>query len=104
MPEIIWKRGAEADLLMVHANLEDVRSGLGDRFALQLDAVLDDLRNQRAIAPNYGPPMQRLVIGNTGYGVFHTMENRRIIIHALVHLSHNPASIRVKMRRLLGWP
>jgi len=103
MPEIIWKRGAEDDLLLVHANLEDARSGLGDRFVLKLDAVLDNVRNHPAIAPIYEPPMRRLVIGSTGYGIFYTVENRGIITHALVHLSQNPENIRAKVRRLLGW-
>lgn len=46
--------------------------------------------------------MRRLVIGNTGFGVFYTVEDRGIIIHALVHLSQHPESIRARIRRLLG--
>ncbi|GDX11848.1 hypothetical protein LBMAG57_36200 [Verrucomicrobiota bacterium] len=46
--------------------------------------------------------MRRLVVGNTGYGVFYTTEDRGIIIHALIHLSQHPEGIRAKIRRLLG--
>jgi hypothetical protein len=46
--------------------------------------------------------MRRLVVGATGYGLFYTVEKRGLIVHALVHLSQNPASIRARIRRLLG--
>src|SRR5438105_801398 len=102
MPEIVWKRGAEDDLLSVHANLEEQRTGAGDRFTEKLDAVLENVRQAPRIAPLFDSPMRRLVVGNTGYGLFYTVENRGIIVHALIHLSQNPMSIRAKIRRLLG--
>jgi plasmid stabilization system protein ParE len=102
MPEIVWKRGAEDDLLSIHANLEEHREGAGDRFMRKLDAVLENVRHAPGIAPIFDSPMRRLVVGNTGYGLFYTVESRGIIIHALIHLSQNPESIRAKIRRLLG--
>ena len=102
MPEIVWKRGAEDDLLRIHAQLEETRPGAGDRFTLKLDSVLDHLRRHPAMAPIFDPPMRRLVVGGTGYGLFYTVEARGIIMHALVHLSQDPAGIREKIRRLLG--
>lgn len=102
MPELVWKRGAEDDLLSIFASLGESRPGAGERFTLQLDAVLENLRKFPGMAPMFDPPMRRLVVGNSGYGVFYTVEPRGIIIHALVHLSQHPESIRVKIRRLLG--
>jgi hypothetical protein len=32
MPEIIWKRGAEEDLVRIFGDLDAVREGLGERF------------------------------------------------------------------------
>ena len=46
--------------------------------------------------------MRRLVAGNSGYGIFYTVEARGIIVHALIHLSRSPETIRAKIRRLLG--
>ena len=102
MPEIVWKRGAEEDLLRIFVELEDRREGAGERFTVKLDAVLQNLRSHPRLAPVFEPPMRRLVVGSTGYGVFYTVENRGIIIHALTHLSQHPESIRAKIRRLLG--
>lgn len=66
MPDIVWKRGAEEDLLRIFADLEDVAAGSGARFTMKLDAVLQNLRNHPGLAPLFEPPMGRLVIGNTG--------------------------------------
>jgi plasmid stabilization system protein ParE len=102
MPEIIWKGGAEHDLLSIFAALEESRPGAGERFTLKLDAVLENVRQFPQMAPMYEPPMRRLVVGASGYGLFYTVEARGIIIHALTDLSQHPESIREKIRRLLG--
>lgn len=48
-------------------------------------------------------PVRRLVIGSTGYGLFYSVEARGIIVHALIHLSRSPETIRHRIRRLLGF-
>jgi plasmid stabilization system protein ParE len=101
MAEIIWKQGAEDDLLRIFSDMEEYREGAGERFTLTLDATLQNLRKFPEMAPMFEPPMRRLVAGNTGYGIFYTVENRGIIIHALVHLSQNPETIRDKISHLL---
>jgi plasmid stabilization system protein ParE len=100
--EIVWKRGAEEDLLRIFGQLEDFREGAGERFAHALDATLQYLRDFPELAPDFDHPMRRLVVGATGYGLFYTLEARGIIVHALVPLSQNPATIRARIRRLLG--
>ena len=101
MAEIIWKHGAEDDLLGIFREMEEHQSSSGECFALRLDAVLQKLRTYPNMAPIFEPPMRRLVVGNTGYGLFYTVESRGIIIHALVHLSQAPDGIRAKIRRML---
>ena len=101
MPEIIWKQGAENDLLHIFADLEDGSEGGGERFVQKLDFTLEHLRRHPEMAPVFEEPARRLVIGSTGYGLFYSVEARGIIIHALIHLSKNPETIRGKIRRLL---
>ena len=50
MPEIIWKGGAENDLLEVFAQLEDCGEGAGIRFVNKLDATLSNLRAHPELA------------------------------------------------------
>jgi len=101
MPEIIWKQGAESDLLQIFSNLEDFSEGTGERFVRKLDSTLENLKIHPGIAPPFEGPVRRLVIGSSGYGLFYSVETRGIIVHALVHLSQNPETIREKIRRLL---
>jgi plasmid stabilization system protein ParE len=103
MPEIIWKQGAENDLLQIFAELEERSEGAGVRFVGKLDFTLDNLRAHPEIAPVFKDPVRRLVIGSTGYGLFYSVETRGIIVHALIHLSRDPERIRERIRRLLSF-
>lgn len=102
MPEIVWKQGAENDLLEIFSGFEEQSSGSGERFVQRLDFTLANLRLHPRMAPMFDPPMRRLVIGSTGFGLFYSVERRGIIVHALVHLARNPERIRERIRRLLG--
>ena len=102
-PEIIWKQGAENDLLQIFAELEEYGGGAGVRFVGKLDFTLDNLRVHSEMAPMFEKPVRRLVIGSTGYGLFYSVEARGIIVHALVHLSRDPRRIRERIRRLLSF-
>ena len=102
MVEIVWKRGAEDDLLRIFSEQEEFQEGAGERFTRQLDATLQRLRSHPQMAPVFERPVRRLVVGNLGYGLFYTVEPRGIIIHALIHLSQSPETIREKIRRSLG--
>jgi plasmid stabilization system protein ParE len=51
MPEIIWKQGAENDLLQIFADLEDYRQGAGERLVGKLDLTLENLKVHPSIAP-----------------------------------------------------
>ena len=100
MPEIVWKAGAEADLLEIFAALEGSRSGAGEKFVLAVDSVLSLVKEHPRLAPVYDLSVRRLLIRNTSFGLFYTVEARGIIIHALVHLRQGPERIRAKIRRL----
>lgn len=103
MPEIVWKQGAENDLLQIFAELEQHTEGAGDRFAGKLDFTLGHLRVHPEMAPMFEEPVRRLVIGSTGFGLFYSVEARGIIVHALVHLSRDPQSIRDRIRHFLSF-
>ena len=102
MLEVVWKGGAEQDLLRIFAELDERREGAGADFTRKLDASLQNLRGFPEMAPVFDPPMRRLVVGNSGYGLFYTVEGRGIIIHALIHLRQDPETILAKIRDLLG--
>ena len=88
--------------MSIFSDLEERREGAGEAFSKMLDGALQGLRGHPQMAPVFEPPMRRLVAGNSGYGIFYTVEARGIIVHALIHLSRSPETIRAKIRRLLG--
>jgi plasmid stabilization system protein ParE len=102
MPEVVWKQSAENDLLEIFSSLDQHEEGSGERFVERLDFTLAHLRQHPEMAPIFDPPVRRLVIGSTGFGLFYSVESRGIIVHALLHLARNPETIRVRIRRLLG--
>ena len=102
-PEIIWKQGAENDLLQIFADLEERREGAGARLVGKLDFTLGHLRAHPEMAPMFEEPVRRLVIGSSGFGLFYSVEARGIIVHALIHLSRDPERIRERIRRLLSF-
>jgi plasmid stabilization system protein ParE len=80
MVEVVWKQGAENDLMEVFSRLEEWREGNGARFVRSLDVLLQHIRMHPKMAPVFDRPMRRMVIGNSGYGIFYTVEMRGIIV------------------------
>jgi plasmid stabilization system protein ParE len=74
MPEIIWKQGAENDLVQIFAELEEHAEGAGVRLTSRLDFTLGHLQAHPEMAPIFEEPVRRLVIGSTGYGLFYSVE------------------------------
>lgn len=70
MPEIIWKQGAENDLLQIFSNLEDCSEGTGERLVRKLDGTLENLKIHPGIAPPFEGPVRRLVIGSVAMACF----------------------------------
>jgi hypothetical protein len=94
-----WELGAErtqlqSHLLQIFADLEDSTEGAGERFVHKPDTTLQNVRAYPEIAPLFEQPVWRLVIGSTGYGLFYSVEARRIIVQALIHLNTDSETIR----------
>src|SRR5260370_41360530 len=100
MPEIVWKQGAESDLLQIFADLEDYSEGAGERFVQKVDFTLANLRAHPEMAPMFEEPVRRLFIGSTGYGFVYSGGTRGLVVHAVIHLSKNPQTILGAIRPL----
>jgi plasmid stabilization system protein ParE len=57
MPEIIWKQGAENDLLQIFAELEEHTTAAGVRFTSRLDFTLGHLQAHPEMAPIFEEPV-----------------------------------------------
>ncbi|TLD68980.1 type II toxin-antitoxin system RelE/ParE family toxin [Phragmitibacter flavus] len=97
-PEVIWTRGAEADLMAIYQEIEEFRSGTGHQFLILLDSALHLLRQFPEIAPSFDPPIRRLLLNTRKHGLFYTTERRGIIIHALADLRADPSLLKARLK------
>jgi plasmid stabilization system protein ParE len=102
--ELVWTAGAEADLLNLHQQLFELLSGDEDAISKVLEAPLQSslqlLRGHPELAPRVrgSSRVRRRLLGpGNRYGLFYTVEQRGLIIHALLDLRQHPQTI---LRRL----
>jgi plasmid stabilization system protein ParE len=100
MREVVWTRGAEADLQAAYEQLEAFQEGMGDGFLSLIDAAIELLRQFPEMAPIFQAPFRRLVIKDGVHGLFYTVEDRGIILHALADLRRSPDELRRRFRKV----
>ena len=98
MAEIVWTRGAEADLQAAYEVEE--KYGVGEEFLRLIDAAVELLKQFPEMAPIYQRPFRRLLIKDGKHGLFYTIENRGIILHAVADLRRDPEELRRRFRNL----
>jgi plasmid stabilization system protein ParE len=101
MRDIVWTRGAEADLQEVYDDLEAFREGAGENFFSLIDASVELLRQFPEMAAIFEAPLRRLLLNDGRYGLFYVIEDRGIILHAVADLRRNPDELRRRFRKLV---
>ena len=90
--EVVILSGADADLDEIYAFLEE--SSGGDKFLHSLDRKLELLRTFPEIAPRAQvSKLRQTRIGKTPYGVFYSIEGKRLMIVAIQDLRQDPKTI-----------
>lgn len=100
LPEVVWTHGAEVDLQALYDEAETSSSGAGDHLVMMLDASLHLLRRFPEMAPYFDPPIRRLFLGSWRHGLFYSLENRGIILHAMADLRKDPGLLKERFRTL----
>jgi len=92
MMEVVVLSGADADLDDIYSQLEE--RGSGERFLLALDRKLELLRSFPEMAPrSLTAQVRKTKIGRTPFGVFYTIEGRRLMVIAIQDLRQNPETL-----------
>ncbi|MDZ4288230.1 MAG: type II toxin-antitoxin system RelE/ParE family toxin [Prosthecobacter sp.] len=101
MTELVWTLGAEADVQSLYERLEDWEEGSGDHFYAEVLSAVAILQAWPKIGPIvHGGKVRRVLVFNRNYGVFYVVEDRGIILHALLDLRQDPDEIRRRLRRV----
>jgi plasmid stabilization system protein ParE len=97
--ELVFLFSADADIQTAYEFYEAVQSGRGEVFMRHLDAGFGQLRTYPQIAPVFHESYRRLLVHGFPYGIFYSLEGRRIIVSGVMDLRQDPDAI---LRRLRG--
>ncbi len=97
--ELVVLSRAEGEIFEAYARLEDAKPGLGERFSENVERCLNRLASFPELGSMYRMPYRRILVPDSPFAVFYSLEGRRIIIQAMLDLRQDPESIR---RRLMG--
>ena len=97
--ELVFLYSADADIQAAYEFYEASQEGRGEVFMRHLDMAIGRLRNFPEMASPIHKAHRRLLVHGFPYGVFYTVEGRRIIIAGVMDLRQDPEVIR---RRLGG--
>ena len=98
MSELVFLLSADADIQTAYEFYEAFQEGRGEVFMRHLDAAFGRLRTFPEISPPIHEAHRRLLVHGFPYGVFYTIEGRRIIVAAIMDLRQDPEIIRRRLR------
>jgi plasmid stabilization system protein ParE len=90
MLPVVWLPDADADLKDARAWYEKARPGLGDRFALEIEATVDAIAEHPLQFPVVHRGRRRAGVRRFPYGIFSEVQERRIVVIACFHGKRNP--------------
>lgn len=97
MSELVFLFSADSDIQTGYAFCEDHQAGRGEIFMRHLDLAFGRLRTFPEIAPVFHKTYRRLLVPGFPYGIFYSIEGRRIIVSAVLDLRQDPEMIRRRL-------
>lgn len=88
--ELLIRPEARTDLLDAFHWYQEQRSGLGFDFKLCVDEVLSKLQKRPTIYNKVHHDIRRAVIKRFPFGVFYIVEDKMVIILAVLHARRDP--------------
>ncbi len=98
MNELVLLFSADADIQAAYEFYEAFQAGRGAVFMRHLDAAFGQLRAFPESAPVFHQSHRRLLMHGFPYGIFYTLEGRRIVVSGVTDLRQDPEVIRRRLR------
>lgn len=95
MREVTILLGAELEIQRACERCSSERTA--EALYSKILAALDQLAAQPASGRHFAGSFHRLLVSRSTYGLFYVIENRGVVVHALLDLRQSPARI---MQRL----
>ena len=96
--ELVLLARAEAEVLATQARMDEALEGLGERFNLRVEETLDQLIVFPQSGPVYAEPFRRILVRDFPFGIFYSIEGRRVVVQAVLDLRQDRESIERKLR------
>ena len=88
--DLIVRSVAEKDITDIVLWYEKELKGLGYRFITSLDAIFQSIQRNPQIYPKVYKEFRRALLPRFPYGVFYLVENKSVIVFAVMHEKRNP--------------
>lgn len=95
--ELVIRPEARADLLDAFYWYQSQRQGLGFDFKLCVDEAMAVIRRTPLIHKKLFLDVRRTTIRRFPFGVFYLVENRKIVVLAVMHAKRDPANWKSRM-------
>ena len=90
MNDLVFLFSADSDIQAAYEFYETSQQRRGEVFMLHLDLALGRLRAFPEVGPIFHGAHRRLLVTGFPFGIFYTLEGRRIIVSGVMDLRQNP--------------
>ena len=90
--EVVLLQSAQADLMEIYARH-------GEASYHGIDAALEQIRAMPEAAPVYSGRFRRKVVRRTPFGIFYTIDGKRVMVSFVMDLRQDPNVIVKRIRR-----
>jgi toxin ParE1/3/4 len=88
--KIVLRRAAKVDLAEAREWYEKRQPGLSDALRLEVEAVLQSVREHPEIHPRVDKSVRRAALHRFPYGIFYVIEGGTIRVIAILHKARSP--------------
>jgi len=87
---VVWMPEAAAELRQARAWYDDIRPGLGERFAVAVEAAVAAIAQRALQFPVVHRGRRRAGVRRFPYGIFFEVQENRIVVIACFHAKRDP--------------
>jgi hypothetical protein len=99
MTEVLIAPAVFPDLLESAEWYELERQGLGVELLVEVDAVIDQIKDAPARFPRVEGELRRAQVHRFPFGIFFRVDGNRVVVFAILHLSRDTSEWKRRARR-----
>ena len=97
VPELVVLFSADSDIQAAFAASESLQPGRGELLLRHLDMVFGQLLRFPEMAPVFHGTYRKMLVPGFPYGVFYSIEGRRVIVSGVMNLRQDPSTLNRRL-------